>query len=161
MERHYTAHWYPDDVLRGSAYRAIVFDHRIDSLLRRAAEAIGILPSQLDKLLAHARHRVMLVNPGEVKLLHTSHLHAPPDVLYYAHPPTPLTHSPALLSLDRGQTVTQLVLAHPQHHRQGMGAAGGRVDSHSPSAPLSPASPAVAAVLEGDHSMVARVMAAH
>ena len=155
MEAHYTAHWYPDDVLRGSAYRAIVFEHRIDSLLRRAAEAIGILPTQLDKLLQHARHRVMLVNPGEVKLLHTAHLHSPPDVLYYQHPHALATHSPALLSLDRGQTVTQLVLSH-RHTGVGRG-----VGTHSPSAPLSPASPAVAAVPEGDHSMVARVMAAH
>jgi len=77
LTAHYATHWYPDDVLRGSGYRAIVYDHRIDTVLVTAAERIGLDRLQLERLLSSARWKILLVNPGSVKvqnvLLLTAH----------------------------------------------------------------------------------------
>ena len=51
LTAHYASHWYPDDVLRGSGYRAIVYDHRIDTVLVAAAERIGVDRAHLERLL--------------------------------------------------------------------------------------------------------------
>lgn len=63
MRRKYKGHWYKDKPRRGSAYRSISFDHRMDPLLQRAAATCGM--RDLPYLLKAARHRIVFVNPGE------------------------------------------------------------------------------------------------
>ena len=195
LHAHYLHHWYPSDVLRGSAYRAIVCEpHHMDSQLRRAAELTGIAAAQLDKLLQPARFRVMYVNPGEVKVHNTALMSSGAETIWQRQSEAAAgrlqdadsENSPQLLSLDEGQTVTQLMLAAaspPQQRRAHRvsdssqyqpslfppsaavaSSSAVRSDTHSPSAPLSPASPSSVSggALNGaEHSMVARVMAAH
>jgi len=62
----FEGHWYEDDSQRGSAYRSVSFDNRLDSVLSRAARTVGI--KTVEKLLSHTRYHIMFVNPGEVKV---------------------------------------------------------------------------------------------
>ena len=84
LTAHYASHWYPDDVLRGSGYRAIVYDHRIDTVLLAAAERVGIERSHLERLLAGARWKILLVNPGAVKVQNVLLLTAHATVIWEA-----------------------------------------------------------------------------
>lgn len=93
MTERYTGHWYEDDRLRGSGFRSVSFDNRIDPMLITAAKRAGIdgkqlmikeksaEPSEVDKVMAklldHARGKIMFVNPGEVKLANAALLSAP------------------------------------------------------------------------------------
>lgn len=59
-------HWYPEDPLKGSAHRSIDFSVRLDPLLKRAGDKVGV--QGLDKLLVHTRFTTMFINPGQVRL---------------------------------------------------------------------------------------------
>ena len=60
----FTGHWYEDEPARGSGFRAVSNDHRLDSLVVRAGESANIM--NVDKLLQHTRGCIMFVNPGVV-----------------------------------------------------------------------------------------------
>jgi len=63
----YAGHWYEDDQLRGSAYRCISYDCRLDPVLIMAANAVG-LQDNLENLLSSCRSTIMFINPGIVSI---------------------------------------------------------------------------------------------
>jgi hypothetical protein len=65
MTSRYSGHWYSEDPARGSGYRCVSFDTRIDPVLRQAAVDAGF-EVNLEKWLAHTRGTIMYVNPGSV-----------------------------------------------------------------------------------------------
>jgi len=79
LNSRYEGHWYVSDPLRGSAFRSISFDQRLDPLLLRTAKAVGI--ENLDILLSHVRYQVMFVNPGCVKVCNLAY--STPDIMIY------------------------------------------------------------------------------
>jgi hypothetical protein len=79
LQSRYEGHWYVSDPLRGSAFRSISFDQRLDPLLTRTAKAAGI--ENIEILLSHVRYQVMFVNPGCVKVCNLAY--TTPDVIVY------------------------------------------------------------------------------
>ena len=63
LER-YAGHWYPDDPMRGHAYRSISCESRPDAVLEAAAHKVR-LPHVLQSL---PRSVCMFVNPGAVRV---------------------------------------------------------------------------------------------
>mmetsp|Transcript_496 Transcript_496/g.951 ORF Transcript_496/g.951 Transcript_496/m.951 type:complete len:169 (+) Transcript_496:59-565(+) len=59
----FDGHWYPNDPRRGSGFRAIVYDARIDNVLVNAADESGV-PDIHDR----APRAIVWANPGEVKV---------------------------------------------------------------------------------------------
>lgn len=95
MTERYTGHWYEEDRLRGSGFRSISFDNRLDPVLVAAAKRAGIdskllsakeLDTDVDKvmvkLLDRARGKIMFINPGEVKVANAALLSAPPRCIW-------------------------------------------------------------------------------
>jgi len=76
----YTGHWYEKDPQRGSGYRSLSFDQRLDPLLVRAGKKAGL--QNLESSLADARCSIMFVNPGLVKVL-TEYLKSSPVTILY------------------------------------------------------------------------------
>ncbi len=89
MTEKYAGHWYTNNCERGSGYRSVSFDHRLDPCLLKAAKNAGIevvggymcvyvcvceieslvrtgglLLQTIEKLLEHSRGKIMFVNPG-------------------------------------------------------------------------------------------------
>eukprot|EP00475_Leptophrys_vorax_P028720 TRINITY_DN4175_c0_g2_i1.p1 TRINITY_DN4175_c0_g2~~TRINITY_DN4175_c0_g2_i1.p1 ORF type:complete len:356 (+),score=54.82 TRINITY_DN4175_c0_g2_i1:213-1280(+) len=64
IAKKFADHWYPEAPLKGSAFRSISFSVRMDPLLKKAGESIGL--QNLEKMLLSARNCTMFVNPGEV-----------------------------------------------------------------------------------------------
>jgi len=62
----FKGHWYPNERQRGSAFRAISYENRVDPVLIAAAEKCGV--RCIHRLLEEARFLVMFINPGEVKV---------------------------------------------------------------------------------------------
>jgi hypothetical protein len=79
LQSRYEGHWYVSDPLRGSAFRSISFDQRLDPLLTRTARTAGI--ENIEILLSHVRYQVMFVNPGCVKVCNLAY--TTPDVIVY------------------------------------------------------------------------------
>ncbi len=71
LQEHYRCHWYEHDPRRGSAFRSLSFDHRVDPILEKCAADVGIKVG-LDKLLAHCKSLIVFVNPGEVKVMNSA-----------------------------------------------------------------------------------------
>jgi hypothetical protein len=65
LVQRYTGHWYPEDRRRGSGYRTISYDQKIDPILVQAAESAGL--KHIERLLETTRY-IMFINPGEVKV---------------------------------------------------------------------------------------------
>uniref|UniRef100_A0A6B2LNB2 Anti-proliferative protein domain-containing protein n=1 Tax=Arcella intermedia TaxID=1963864 RepID=A0A6B2LNB2_9EUKA len=67
MSSRFHNHWYPEDPLRGHAYRSISFDtmNEIDSLLLKAAQVADIKSLRVS-MHPDIEHVVMWINPGEV-----------------------------------------------------------------------------------------------
>jgi protein Tob/BTG len=63
ISKHCEGHWYPTEPERGSAYRSISNDHRVDPLLVRAAMTAGI-----EDIADSLPNAVVWVNPGCVKV---------------------------------------------------------------------------------------------
>lgn len=61
---HYEHHWFPDAPFRGSGYRCIRINHRMDPLVGKAAYTIGLSREQLFSLLPC--ELTMWVDPYEV-----------------------------------------------------------------------------------------------
>ncbi|KAM9444314.1 protein BTG1-like [Clarias gariepinus] len=61
---HYQHHWFPDAPFKGSGYRCIRINHKMDPLLGRVAYAIGLSKERLCHLLP--RELTMWVDPYEV-----------------------------------------------------------------------------------------------
>jgi hypothetical protein len=84
ISRKFADHWYPDSPIRGSAFRSISFSTRLDPLLKKAGESVGLqvrdlqlqtiddllmlsrVSQNVEKMLLSARNCTMFVNPGEV-----------------------------------------------------------------------------------------------
>jgi hypothetical protein len=69
LQQKYDGHWHPKDRGRGSGFRTLSYDHRIDPILLQASEAAGI--KNIERLLENSRF-IMFVNPGEVKVKNVS-----------------------------------------------------------------------------------------
>jgi hypothetical protein len=67
--------WYPDEPMRGSAYRSLSFDAVADPMLVRCALEAGISAIELSDRLAHTRGTVMFINPGEVRVRTPANTH--------------------------------------------------------------------------------------
>mmetsp|Transcript_24307 Transcript_24307/g.34316 ORF Transcript_24307/g.34316 Transcript_24307/m.34316 type:complete len:143 (-) Transcript_24307:319-747(-) len=76
----YTGHWYENDIGRGSGFRSVSYDNRLDPMLCRASKGAGI--DTIEKHLEHARNQIMFVNPGEVKLANAALLSAPATCIF-------------------------------------------------------------------------------
>jgi len=65
------SHWYPEEPLKGQAYRSISFDtmNGVDSVLMKACTGAQISFSSLRTMFpATIEHVIMWINPGEVVL---------------------------------------------------------------------------------------------
>jgi len=69
LTERFQGHWYPDDPVRGSAYRSISYDTRMDAIFLAATEKAGI--DRIEDRLEHVRYYIMFINPGEVKVKNT------------------------------------------------------------------------------------------
>lgn len=61
---HYKHHWFPEKPSRGSAYRCIRINHKMDPLIGEAADRIGLNSQQMFKLLPS--ELTLWVDPYEV-----------------------------------------------------------------------------------------------
>lgn len=61
---HYRHHWFPEKPSRGSAYRCIRINHKIDPLIGQAADRIGLNGQQMFKLLPS--ELTLWIDPYEV-----------------------------------------------------------------------------------------------
>ncbi|XP_060765759.1 protein BTG1-like [Neoarius graeffei] len=93
LGEHYEHHWFPDAPFRGSGYRCIRINHRMDPLVGKAAYNIGLSMEQLFSLLPC--EFTMWVDPYEVS--YRIGEDGSICVLYKSTPPPPETH---LNSLD-------------------------------------------------------------
>lgn len=84
LTRHYQGHWYEDDPLRGSAYRAITYDHRLDTLFIKIGQQLDMNQQKMEQALISARFSVMFINPGQVKVANLALTNTPPISLYEA-----------------------------------------------------------------------------
>ncbi|KAF4075048.1 hypothetical protein AMELA_G00230200 [Ameiurus melas] len=64
LREHYEDHWFPDAPFRGSGYRCIRINHKMDPLVGKAAYTIGLSRKQLLSLLPC--ELTMWVDPYEV-----------------------------------------------------------------------------------------------
>ncbi|KAK2825157.1 hypothetical protein Q7C36_019084 [Tachysurus vachellii] len=48
---YYEKHWFPQDPCRGSGYRCLRINHKMDPLINKAARAVGITKEELFVLL--------------------------------------------------------------------------------------------------------------
>ncbi|KAM4747738.1 protein BTG1 [Rhinophrynus dorsalis] len=61
---HYRHHWFPEKPTRGSAYRCIRINHKMDPLIGQAADRIGLSSQQMFELLPS--ELTLWVDPYEV-----------------------------------------------------------------------------------------------
>lgn len=61
---HYRSHWYPDIPIKGSGYRCIRINGKIDPLIAQAGMAVGISPNNLRKMLP--AELTLWIDPEEV-----------------------------------------------------------------------------------------------
>ncbi|KAM4612805.1 protein BTG2 [Polymixia lowei] len=64
LREHYQHHWFPSAPCRGSGYRCIRINHKMDPVIGRAAGAVGLTGRQIYSLLP--RQFTMWVDPSEV-----------------------------------------------------------------------------------------------
>ncbi|XP_078732574.1 protein BTG1-like [Lampetra fluviatilis] len=64
LAEHYQQHWFPERPCKGSAYRCIRINHKMDPLVSRAALSIGLSAPSLFRLLP--RELTLWVDPYEV-----------------------------------------------------------------------------------------------
>ncbi|XP_069798305.1 protein BTG2-like [Narcine bancroftii] len=64
LAEHYRHHWFPDKPCKGSGYRCIRINHKMDPLIGKAASRIGLSSQQLYKLLPS--ELTLWVDPYEV-----------------------------------------------------------------------------------------------
>ncbi|KAM9444247.1 protein BTG1 [Clarias gariepinus] len=88
LGEHYQHHWFPDAPFRGSGYRCIRINHKMDPLLGKVAHAIGLSKEQLFSLLPS--ELTMWVDPYEVS--YRIGEHGSICVLYESTPLQPETH---------------------------------------------------------------------
>lgn len=61
---HYRHHWFPEKPSRGSAYRCIRINHKMDPLIGQAADRIGLSSQEMFKLLPS--ELTLWIDPYEV-----------------------------------------------------------------------------------------------
>ncbi|KAM4819450.1 protein BTG1-like isoform 1-T1 [Thomomys bottae] len=64
LTEHYKHHWFPDMPCKGSGYRCIRINHRMDPLITQAAQSIGLSSQELFRLLPS--ELTLWVDPYEV-----------------------------------------------------------------------------------------------
>ncbi|GCB68278.1 hypothetical protein scyTo_0000852 [Scyliorhinus torazame] len=64
LSEHYRHHWFPDKPCKGSGYRCIRINHKMDPLIGKAANRIGLSSQQLYRLLPS--ELTLWVDPYEV-----------------------------------------------------------------------------------------------
>jgi len=100
----YKGHWHEDDIYRGSAYRCISYDHRLDPVLEHAAESAGL--ESIEALLEGAKGSIVFVNPGVVSVRNTVLISEESDIIWSKDgrvtmrphsPPSPAPSTPELV----------------------------------------------------------------
>lgn len=61
---HYSSHWYPDIPIKGSGYRCIRINGKIDPLILKAGKSVGISPNLMRKMLP--QELTLWIDPEEV-----------------------------------------------------------------------------------------------
>ncbi|KPP79610.1 protein BTG1-like [Scleropages formosus] len=86
LGEHYRHHWFPQTPCRGSGYRCIRINHKLDPLIGKAARTVGLSREQLFALLPS--ELTMWVDPYEVcyRIGEDGSI----CVLYESAPPVPL-----------------------------------------------------------------------
>ncbi|XP_072257341.1 protein BTG1 [Pyxicephalus adspersus] len=64
LAEHYRHHWFPEKPSKGSAYRCIRINHKMDPLIGQAADRIGLSSQQMFKLLPS--ELTLWIDPYEV-----------------------------------------------------------------------------------------------
>ncbi|XP_048192182.1 protein BTG1-like [Perognathus longimembris pacificus] len=64
LAEHYKHHWFPDVPYKGSGYRCIRINHKMDPLIGQAAQSIGLSSQELFRLLPS--ELTLWVDPYEV-----------------------------------------------------------------------------------------------
>ncbi|XP_069620468.1 protein BTG1 [Ranitomeya imitator] len=64
LAEHYRQHWFPEKPSRGSAYRCIRINHKMDPLIGQAATRIGLSSQEMFKLLPS--ELTLWIDPYEV-----------------------------------------------------------------------------------------------
>jgi hypothetical protein len=122
----YDGHWHPKDRSRGSGYRTLSYDHRIDPILVQASEAAGI--KNIERLLENTRY-IMFVNPGEVKLKNVSN----PDTFWDADVETIWRKAPQDEKNDKAESTSPV-----QNNSNGTSTSSGSQSEGTTSPTLSP-----------------------
>ncbi|XP_075712935.1 protein BTG1 [Rhinoderma darwinii] len=64
LAEHYRHHWFPEKPCKGSAYRCIRINHKMDPLVGQAADRIGLCSQEMFKLLPS--ELTLWIDPYEV-----------------------------------------------------------------------------------------------
>ncbi|CAI9618893.1 unnamed protein product [Staurois parvus] len=64
LAEHYRHHWFPEKPSKGSAYRCIRINHKMDPLIGQAADRIGLSSQEMFKLLPS--ELTLWIDPYEV-----------------------------------------------------------------------------------------------
>uniref|UniRef100_I3MFU0 Protein BTG1 n=1 Tax=Ictidomys tridecemlineatus TaxID=43179 RepID=I3MFU0_ICTTR len=64
LRKHYKHHWFPEKPCKGSGYRCIRINHKMDPLIGQAAQRIGLSSQELFRLLPS--ELTLWVDPYEV-----------------------------------------------------------------------------------------------
>ena len=99
LEARYTGHWYPTRPLRGSGFRSISFENRIDPVLDEAGRQAGL--SHVERHLESSRFHIMFINPGQVKLRNALSP-SPPTTIWDASEAQPVSKAAPHHNSDRG-----------------------------------------------------------
>jgi protein Tob/BTG len=81
LSEKFQGHWYPENPQRGSGYRSISFDHRMDPILTKVAKSCGF-ERQVENRFRAVRSFVMYINPGEVRLKNNRLASSPAEVIW-------------------------------------------------------------------------------
>lgn len=64
LTEHYQQHWFPNNAFKGSGYRCLRINHKMDPVIGKAGRSCGLREGSLRKLFPH--ELTMWVDPGEV-----------------------------------------------------------------------------------------------
>ncbi|XP_054163671.1 protein BTG2-like [Oppia nitens] len=64
LESHYSGHWFPDRPVKGSAFRCLRINHKMDPLVSKVGQFVGLNERQLKQLFPH--ELTLWIDPREV-----------------------------------------------------------------------------------------------
>uniref|UniRef100_UPI00398EAC5C protein BTG1-like n=1 Tax=Pristiophorus japonicus TaxID=55135 RepID=UPI00398EAC5C len=101
LAEHYKHHWFPEKPCKGSGYRCIRINHKMDPIIWKAANRIGLsnrqvyqlLPSELTLWVDPYEVSYRIGEDGSICVLYEAHPHGHQHLLHHRHhlgPSTPL-----------------------------------------------------------------------